>query len=222
MECFIIVTVLWIFSVCIHEFGHAIVAYWGGDHTVKDKGYLTLNPIHYTDPVGSILLPVIFMIMGGIGLPGGAVYIERQLLRSKLWETAMSLAGPAMNYLMIIIIALCFKTGLVPTESGHLSSISLAFILQLQIMAVLFNMIPIPPLDGFQAIAPWMPEAPRARFYEFSRYSLILLYLVFWLIPPINDIFFFIVHIISHLLGVPPRLGWEGYVAFQFWKHGEI
>ncbi len=221
MECFIIVTVLWVFSVCIHEFGHAIVAYWGGDYTVKDKGYLTLNPIHYTDPVGSILLPVIFMAMGGIGLPGGAVYIERHLLRSKLWETGMSLAGPAMNYLMIIVISLCFKFGLVPTEPTHLASISLGFVLQLQIMAVLFNLIPIPPLDGFQAIAPWMPEDARARFYEFSKYSLILIYLVFWLIPPVNYLFFTIVHLISDLLGVPSELGWYGYDAFRFWTHGD-
>jgi Zn-dependent protease len=221
MECFIIVTVLWIFSVCIHEFGHALVAYWGGDHTVKDKGYLTLNPIHYTDPVGSILLPVIFMAMGGIGLPGGAVYIERQLLRSKWWETGMSLAGPAMNYLMILIIALCFRSGLVPKEPTHLASISLGFLLQLQIMAVLFNMIPLPPLDGFQAIAPWIPEAPRARFYEFSRYSLIILYLVFWLVRPLNDLFFFVVYLISELLGVPYQLGLHGYDAFQFWRHGD-
>ena len=69
-------TVLWVFSVCIHEWGHAFVAYHGGDYTVKDKGYLTLNPIHYTHPVTSILLPALFMMMGGIGLPGGAVYID--------------------------------------------------------------------------------------------------------------------------------------------------
>ena len=81
MECFIIVTVLWIFSVCIHEFGHAIVAYWGGDHTVKDKGYLTLNPLRYANPVMSLLIPLVFLAMGGIGFPGGAVYINTQALR---------------------------------------------------------------------------------------------------------------------------------------------
>jgi len=220
VECFIIVTVLWVFSVCLHEFGHAIVAYWGGDHTVKDKGYLTLNPLHYTDPVGSVVLPLLFMVMGGIGLPGGAVYIERDRLRSRMWGTAVSLAGPAMNYLLILIITICFRTGLVPAEPTHLASISLGFLLQLQIMAVLFNLIPIPPLDGFQAIAPWMPEGPRARFYEFSRYTLIILYLVFWLIRPVNFIFFAIVDIITGLLGVPPVLGEYGYNAYQFWNHG--
>src|SRR5678815_2748961 len=73
MECFYIVTVAWIFSVCLHEFGHAVVAYKGGDYTVRDKGYLTFNPLKYTDPLFSIILPVLFVALGGIGLPGGAV-----------------------------------------------------------------------------------------------------------------------------------------------------
>ena len=84
IECFVIVTVLWVFSVCLHEFGHALVAYRGGDYTVREKGYLTMNPLHYTDPLFSILMPLLFLAMGGIGLPGGAVYIERQLLRFAL------------------------------------------------------------------------------------------------------------------------------------------
>src|SRR6185295_10114833 len=111
MACFLIVVILWVFSVCLHEFGHAWVAYKGGDYTVRDKGYLTLNPIHYTHPVLSLVMPVVFMILGGIGLPGGAVYIERHLLRSRAWETAVALAGPAMNLPLVFIIALGFKIG---------------------------------------------------------------------------------------------------------------
>lgn len=68
----------WIISVCLHEFGHAIVAYWGGDTSVKDKGYLTLNPLKYTDINLSLTLPLIFLLMGGIPLPGAAVYINEE------------------------------------------------------------------------------------------------------------------------------------------------
>src|SRR5437667_67761 len=98
-------------AVCIHEFGHAWAAYRGGDYTVRDKGYLTLNPLHYTHPVYSLLMPVVFMMLGSIGLPGGAVYIERHLLKSRAWDTWVSLAGPAMNVPMVLIISLCFKIG---------------------------------------------------------------------------------------------------------------
>src|SRR5215471_2519126 len=142
MEVFIIVTVLWIFSVCIHEFGHAWAAYRGGDYTVRDKGYLTLNPLHYTHPVYSLLMPVVFMMLGGIGLPGGAVYIEKNLLKSRGWETWVSLAGPAMNVPMILLISLCFKIGLLPIGVDHLASVSLGLLLQLEVSAIILNLLP--------------------------------------------------------------------------------
>src|SRR4028118_1839319 len=94
---FIIVLAGWIFSVCLHEWAHAFVAYQGGDTTVKDKGYLSFNPLKYTDPFLSIVVPIAFLLLGGLGLPGGAVYIERHRLRSKWWDTLVSLAGPAIN-----------------------------------------------------------------------------------------------------------------------------
>src|SRR5512141_2416484 len=103
MEVFLLVTVAWVFSVCLHEFGHALTAYYGGDYTVKEKGYLTLNPVHYTHPVYSLVMPLVFMLLGGIGLPGGAVYINEHLLRSRGWRAAVSLAGPAMNVALLPI-----------------------------------------------------------------------------------------------------------------------
>ncbi|HSU52642.1 MAG TPA: site-2 protease family protein [Candidatus Dormibacteraeota bacterium] len=218
MECFIIVTVLWVFSVCLHEFGHAAVAYRGGDYTVRDKGYLTLNPIHYTHPIYSLAMPVLFMVMGGIGLPGGAVYIERDRLRSPLWGTAVSLAGPAMNVLFIILIWLCFKTGLVPIEATHLSSIALGLLLQLQISAVILNLLPVPPLDGFQAIAPWLPERTRDQMMAASNLAMWLLFLALWYVEPINALFWLVVDIIMALLGIPYELTSEGWRAFRFWK----
>ena len=98
------VLICWIFSVCIHEFAHALVAYWGGDRSVKDKGYLRFDILSYVHPVTSILVPVAFLAMGGLPLPGGAVYIERHRLRSKHWEAAVSAAGPAANFLLFLEI----------------------------------------------------------------------------------------------------------------------
>src|SRR5512143_478968 len=101
---FLVVIIGWIFSLCLHEFSHALVAYYGGDYTVREKGYLTFNPFKYTHPLFSLVLPMLFLLMGGIGLPGGAVYIERRLIRSKFWLSAMSLAGPMSNLLLAIIL----------------------------------------------------------------------------------------------------------------------
>src|SRR5438034_540366 len=94
------VLICWIFSVCFHEFAHAVVAYMGGDRSVRDKGYLRFDVFSYIHPVTSILIPVLFLAMGGLPLPGGAVHIDRSLLRSKHWESLVSIAGPLSNFVL--------------------------------------------------------------------------------------------------------------------------
>jgi len=218
MECFILVTVLWVFSVCLHEFGHALVAYYGGDYTVVDKGYLTLNPIHYTHPVLSILMPVLFMMLGGIGLPGGAVYIERHLIRSRGWETSMSLAGPAMNLILVLLISICFKAGWLMNDPQHIASVSFAFLMYLQVWAILINLLPIPPLDGFQAIAPWLPTDVSERLRATSTQGLFFIFLALWMIRPLGEALSSLIYHIVYALGVDPDVAYAGQMAFRFWE----
>lgn len=218
MDVFIIVTVLWVFSVCLHEFGHAWAAYRGGDYTVREKGYLTLNPLNYTHPVYSLLMPVVFMMMGGIGLPGGAVYIERHLLRSRGWDTWVSLAGPAMQLPLIILISLMFKLGWLQNDPGSLASVSLGFLLQLEISSLILNLLPVPPLDGFQAIAPWLPEDTREKMFAVSNQAIWILFLALWFIPPLNAALWNSVYFFCDLVGVDPYLGHVGWKAFRFWE----
>ena len=73
---FIFVIAGWLVSLCLHEFGHAYTAWRFGDHDVAVRGYLTLNPLKYSHPLLSLGLPVLFIALGGIGLPGGAVYVR--------------------------------------------------------------------------------------------------------------------------------------------------
>jgi Zn-dependent protease len=150
---FIIVIVGWIFSLCLHEFSHAVVAYYGGDTSVKDKGYLTFNPLKYTHPVYSIVLPVVFLLLGGIGLPGGAVYIETWRLRSKRWESAVSLAGPVANLVLAILLALVLN--FLPVSSSGIWP-GVAFLALIQVSALVLNLIPFPPFDGYRALAPFL------------------------------------------------------------------
>jgi Zn-dependent protease len=219
MEVFIIVTVLWVFSVCIHEFGHAWAAYRGGDYTVRDKGYLTLNPIHYTHPVYSLVMPVVFMMLGGIGLPGGAVYIERHLLRSRGWESWVSLAGPAMNVPLILLIAIGFKSGWLTNDPASMRSLAMGFLLQLEVSAVILNLLPVPPLDGFQALAPWLPADLRERLHASANTGMFILFIALWYVQPLNHAFWTLVYSISEPLGVSRELGYAGYEAFRFWEH---
>jgi Zn-dependent protease len=214
MEVFLMVTVGWIFSVCLHEFGHAFIAYKGGDYTVKEKGYLTLNPIHYTHPLYSLVMPLVFLMMGGIGLPGGAVYINDQLIRSKGWRTAVSLAGPAMNVLLVIVLCVPFWLGLSDTRFAA----PLAFLIQLEISAVLLNLLPVPPLDGFRAFMPWLPAELGQRLLQQSTTALWILFLLMWYVQPLNAGFWYLVRALSNALGIDPALADLGWHEFRFWK----
>ena len=158
----------WVMSVVLHEFAHGLVAHWGGDYTVRERGGLTLNPLQYVDPVMSILLPIVIFLIGGIPLPGGVTYVRRDLLRSRGWDAAVSAAGPAMNFLIFLALILPFhpKIGWVRPPAPGEATNALLFVgamAWLQMLAVLFNLLPVPPLDGFGIIGPYMNPETRLK-----------------------------------------------------------
>jgi Zn-dependent protease len=212
---FLVVLIGWVFSLTLHEFAHALVAYRGGDWTVREKGYLTFNPLKYTHPVYSILLPLLFLVMGGIGLPGGAVYIENWRLYSRKWETAVSLAGPLSNLLVAIVLGIVLRFASVSTDGIWPA---LSFLALLQVTATLFNLIPIPPFDGYGAIRPHLDEELREKMDRFGQASLIVVFLIFWYVPLISGLFWQLVGIVAQLLGIPLGLAGLGYDQFQFWR----
>jgi Zn-dependent protease len=157
---FAFVMVGWLLSVMAHEFGHALVGYWAGDHTVKAKGYLDFDPRRYASPGVTLGIPLLALALGGIGFPGGAVYLRTDLMRSRLWRAAASLAGPAVTLVIFLGLAVGLNlwgaaAGQAPTDLYPALSV-LAF---LQAMALILNLLPIPGLDGFNAIRPFLPKA---------------------------------------------------------------
>jgi len=212
---FLVVIIGWIFSLCLHEFSHALAAYLGGDITVKEKGYLTFNPLKYTHPVYSLLLPMLFLVMGGIGLPGGAVYIETWRLRSKNWMSAVSLAGPVSTLLLAIILALVLRFA--PVNSSVIAP-GLAFLALLQVTAVVLNLIPVPPFDGYGVIEPHLPDALRMQIAPIRGAMVWVVFLALWYVPFINDLFWGLIFFIANLLGVPLQMAVLGYDQFLFWR----
>ena len=212
---FLVVIIGWVFSLCLHEFSHALLAYMGGDTTVRDKGYLTFNPLKYTHPVFSILLPLVFLLMGGIGLPGGAVYIEKWRLRSRNWVSAVSLVGPLSNLLLAVILGLVLRFAPF-TTSGIWPGI--AFLALLQVMALVLNLIPLPPFDGYGVIEPFLNESVRMRMDRMRSYMMLIVFFVLWYIPVVNNIFWGIIVVIVHFLGVPVDLIDLGQKQFLFWR----
>jgi len=212
---FVVVLVGWVFSLCLHEFSHALVAYLGGDWTVREKGYLTFNPLKYTHPVYSLLLPLLFLVMGGIGLPGGAVYIETWRLRSRSWRTAVSLAGPASNLLLALILGLILRFA--PFNFSGVWP-GLAFLALLQVTAVVLNLIPVPPFDGYNAIEPHLSEATRMQFEQTRGVFIWIVFLLLWFVPFINNLFWNLIFFISRIFGIPLDMAGLGLSQFQFWR----
>jgi Zn-dependent protease len=211
----------WIVSLCAHEFAHALAADLGGDYTVRQKGYLSFNPLAYTHPLLSIVMPLLFLLLGGFGLPGGAVYVETHRLRSLRWNSIVSAAGPLASMLMALIFALPFLFSLVSDLEIYLEPVlwgALAAVAMLNVSGVLFNLLPIPPLDGFGIIAPWLPPEVRQRLSLFGFLGLWLVILAFWTIEPLSQSFWNAVYSILEILRIDPGLAAYGISRFMFWR----
>lgn len=195
----------WIMSVVLHEFAHGLVAHLGGDYTVRERGGLTLNPIQYIDPLTSIILPAVFLMLGGVPLPGGATYIRVDLLRSRLWQSAVSLAGPAMNFLIFLICAIFLHPSVgwadysVPFSSWGNGPMFVSAMAILQLLAVMINLVPIPPLDGFGAISPWMDPELRDKLTQPSV-SIFLMIGYFLVLSRVPGVFPAMYQVIDRLL----------------------
>ena len=212
---FIFVLVGWIFSLCLHEFAHAAVAFLGGDTSVREKGYLTFNPLRYVDPIASIFVPLVFLLLGGIGLPGGAVYIDARRLRSRWWACAVALAGPAANLAIAGVLVLVLSTS---TMARNTAAPPLAFLALLQVTALILNLLPVPPLDGYRAIAPFLPRNLQMTFDRWGSVPLFILLLVLWFVPFVSSWFWLTTFRIAAALGIPLALAGLGLRQFRiFW-----
>ena len=148
----------WLVSLSLHEFSHALFAYRAGDRFVAQRGYLTLNPLKYTHPLLSIGLPLLFLLLGGIGLPGGAVWVDRSAIRGRLRNSLISLAGPAANVVFLIVLVVPFVAG-ADTGAHPTFWAAVAFFAFLQLTAAVLNLLPVPGLDGGNALRPWLKDS---------------------------------------------------------------
>jgi len=209
----VFVTAGWIVSLCVHEFCHALVAYLGGDRAVATSGYLTLDPLRYTNVLLSLVMPIIFLLLGGIGLPGGAVYINHSALRSKKWDSAVSAAGPAGTVLCGLLVAIPFMW------PGHQYWITvanvdffgaLAFLGFIEAVAVILNLIPVPGLDGFGIIRPWLPYSAQAMAMQYGTMAMMGVFVVLWFVAPVRDVFFTTVLQLTSIVQIDPALIFYG------------
>lgn len=211
---FVFVLAAWVLSLCLHEFGHAYVAWQGGDHEIVGTGYHSLDPRLYVDPMMSIVLPVLFTLLGGIGFPGGAVFINRHLLRGPLWQSAVSLAGPAMN--LAFLLALLVLYALASEEAETLRAV-LAISALYQATAIVLNLLPIPGLDGYGILRPWLPAAIRDSGDVLAGYSGLVITGLFLLSGAFSRAIFGAGLNIIATLGFAPMDVIAGYRLIRLW-----
>ncbi|MCY1142093.1 site-2 protease family protein [Actinoplanes sp. Pm04-4] len=231
VDVFLFIVAGWLVSLCLHEYAHALIGYFSGDHTVAERGYLKLNPLKYTSPLLSIVLPVVVVILGGIGLPGGAVWVDHRYIRSRVKDSLISAAGPLTNLVLALILAFPFLIGVDPPfvevaggyafnngPGAHAEFWSaLAALAFLQVTATILNVLPIPGLDGGSILAPWMSPAYQRAWNLFAPYGFILLFLLLWQ-TKVGDYFYDVVFWITDKLGVDQLMIQVGLELMRFWS----
>jgi len=207
----------WVLAVMAHEFGHAATAYLAGDHTVREKGYLAFDPRRYGDVGTSLVIPIVALALGGIGFPGGAVYLRHDLMRSPGWRAAASLAGPGATLVVLIVLAIVLNL-YADTGAGSPLYSAIAMLAFLQAMALFLNLLPLPGLDGFNAIRPFLPERWAPALRKADALALVILLAAVFLIPGFSAFLFGAAASLAVVLGVPLESIQAGWDAFFFWK----
>ena len=204
----------WIVSLSLHEFAHAFTAWRFGDHDVAVRGYLTLNPFKYAHPVLSVVFPVLIIVIGGIGLPGCAVWVRTSSM-TKSQKSLVSLAGPMTNVLSAVVLLVL--TALLYDPAHQVFWAGVAFMGFLQVTAAVLNLLPVPGFDGYGALEPHLsPETQRAL--EPAKQWAFLILLVLLIATPLNQYFFSLVNWFVEASGMPDGLVGTGYQLTRFWS----
>ncbi len=225
---FLFVVAGWMVSLCLHEYAHARTALHGGDISVGAKGYLTLNPFKYANALLSFVLPIVFVLLGGIGLPGGAVWIERSRVHGRLKHSLISAAGPLVNLLAAVLLLVPVGAGWLDDTEVHAVwngielnvsplALALGFLGMLQLSATLLNLLPVPGLDGYGIVEPWLSHKTRRAIEPFAPYGMLAVFALLWQ-PEVNHWFFEAVYGAMDLLGVDRAYPQVGHDLFTFWK----
>jgi Zn-dependent protease len=194
MDLTLLLTVLPILlmSVVVHEVAHALVAKWEGDDTAHRLGRITLNPIPHLDPVGSVIVPLLLVALPGDFIFGWAKPVPvnprnyRDYVRG---DIRVSLAGIVSNLILAVVftLLLAFLQWLgVRVGFGYLLSIlsqAAYFGIFINLILAVFNLIPIPPLDGSHVVYHLLPRNLRAKYREFGRYGIGVIMLLVFVVP---------------------------------------
>jgi Zn-dependent protease len=207
-----------IFAVTLHEAAHGFVAYKLGDDTAWRMGRVTFNPIKHIDLVGTIILPLVLLFgSGGNFMFGYAKPVPVRFdrlnhpRRDMVW---VALAGPATNIALAVISALLlYAVPFLPALVRSWTMYNLGYSIDFNIIIGLFNMIPLPPLDGGRVAVGLLPDALAIPLARTERYGIFILITLLFFLPMIGQQMHMNLNVVSYLLEAP--FEWVRRLVFQ-------
>jgi len=199
MENILVIILIFFPAIILHEYAHGWVAYKLGDPTAKLAGRLTLNPVRHVDPVGTILLPLVLILIRSPFLFGWAkpvpvnFYNLRQPKRDMFW---VGIAGPAINIILAGFLSIFLKFEIFPAWE---ELISLAILVNLVLAT--FNMIPIPPLDGSRLVMSLLPIKYARSYSMLEPYGILIVFFLLYF-GVLHKVIWPIVVSLAHFFGV--------------------
>lgn len=197
---YIIQLIIIVFSAIVHEVMHGVVAEKLGDDTARLEGRITLNPLPHIDPFGSIFLPLFLMLVGSPVILGAAKPVPvnfNNLRNPKSGMALVSLAGPLSNLGLALLFVIPLKLGLVTQLSAEIL-VQAVFI---NLVLFVFNLIPIPPLDGSKVLAALLPNSIMDQILSWERYGFILVFGLLYF-GVLDRILFPTILLFSRILGI--------------------
>ena len=177
-----------IVALAFHELAHALVAYKLGDRSQEQRGRLTLNPVKHIDPIGILML-----LLVGFGWAKPVMVDPRAFRNPKVGMGITSLAGPLTNFLLAFISAILLvvvaQTSNVAMTTLNTSTVAdtvvtfLFFLMSINVALGVFNLMPIPPLDGSKVLGAFLPDSLYRKLMQFERFGFIILIGLIFFIP---------------------------------------
>ena len=212
-----------VLAVTFHEAAHGFVAYQFGDDTAWRAGRVTFNPLRHVDPVGTILLPAILLLSGSRFLFGYAKPVPvdfRRLNRPRRDMVWVALAGPGTNVLLAIVSSLLvYALGLAPPGAAAWLAANLGNSIVINIILCVFNMLPLPPLDGGRVAVGILPDALAFPLARLERYGMLILLMLLFALPLLGEQIGHDLNILGWVIGGPA----DSLYQFVLWitGHGE-